>query len=146
MIPSPMLLMLAVVIAFVFNGFYWNAHGSNAADVRWAAKIEKERADSLLKARAKEKEMQDGFDAAAKKQAARLADTRRNLDIALDGLRDRSERPSGMPEGARAGCTGGTGAELSRPDAGFLAGEAARADDIRAGLVACYEVIDAVRR
>lgn len=145
MIPSPMLLMLAVVIAFVVNGFYWNAHGSNAADVRWAAKIEKERADSLHKARAKEKEMQDGFDAAAKKQAARLADTRRNLVIALAGLRDRPERAAGVSEGARAGCAGGTGAELSRPDAGFLAGEAARADDIRAGLVACYEVMDSVR-
>ena len=138
-------LILAVVLAFVVNGFYWNAKGSNAADTRWTAKIENERADFLLKARAKEKEMQDVFDTAAKKQAARLADTRRNLDIALDGLRDRPERPSGMPEGARAGCTGGTGAELSRQDGEFLDREAARADDIRAGLVACYEVMDSVR-
>lgn len=144
MIPSPML-MLAVVIAFVVNGFYWHASGSNAADTRWTARIEKERAESLIKARANEREMQNAFDTAQRKQAARLADTRRNLDAALNGLRDRPERPIGMPEGARAGCTGGTGAELSRPDAGFLAGEAARADDIRAGLVACYEVMDSVR-
>lgn len=139
------ILIIAVVIAFVVNGFYWNAKGSNAADVRWTAKIEKERADSFKAAREIERNLQEKYDAAAKKQAARLADTRRNLDIALDGLRDRPERAAGVSEGARAGCAGGTGAELSRPDAGFLAGEAARADDIRAGLVACYEVMDSVR-
>ena len=144
MIPNPML-VLAVVLAFIANGFYWNAHGSNAADTRWTARIEKERADSLNAARAKEKEMQDAFNAAQRKQATRLADTRRNLDAALAGLRDRPERPSGMPEGSRADCTGGTGAELSRTDAEFLAREAARGDDIRAGLEACYTAIDAVK-
>lgn len=144
MIPNPML-MLAVVIAFVLNGFYWNAHGSNAADTRWTARIEKERVESLLKARAKEQEMQDAFNAAQKKQAARLADTRRNLDVALDSLRDRPERPGGVPETARAGCTGANGAELSRSDSGFLSREAARADDIRAGLEACYSAVDSVK-
>jgi hypothetical protein len=144
MIPNPMLI-LAVVLAFIANGFYWNAKGSNAADTRWTAKIEKERADSFKAAREIERNLQEKYDAVAKKQAARLADTRRNLDIALDGLRDRPERPAGMPEGARTGCAGGTGAELSRPDGEFLAREAARADGIRAGLEACYSVIDKVK-
>lgn len=144
MIPNP-LLILAVVVAFVLNGFYWHAKGSNAADTRWTARIEKERAESLNKARAKEREMQNAFDTAQRKQAVRLADTRRNLDAALNGLRDRPERAAGMSEGARAGCAGGTGAELSRPDGEFLGREAARADDIRAGLTACYEVMDAVK-
>ena len=142
--PSPML-MLAVAIAFVLNGFYWNAHGSNAADTRWTARIEKERAESFNKARANEKEMQNAFNTAQKKQAARLVDTRRNLDLALDSLRDRPERPGGMPETARSGCAGGTGAELSRADAEFLSREAARADELRAGLDACYSAVDAVR-
>jgi len=144
MMPSPML-MLAVVIAFVLNGFYWHASGSNAADTRWTARVEKERAESLLKARTKEKEMQDVFNTAQRKQAARLADTRRNLDVALDSLRDRPERSSGMADAARAGCAGGTGAELSRSDAEFLSREAARGDEIRAGLEACYSAIDAVK-
>lgn len=138
-------LILAVVVAFVLNGFYWNAHGSNAADVRWTAKIEKERADASQQARAKEKEMQHGFDDAQRKQAARLADTRRALDLALNGLRDRPERPAGVPGTARPGCEGGTGAELSRGDAEFLVREAARADGLRAGLDACYQAIDSVK-
>lgn len=144
MMPSPML-MLAVVIAFVLNGFYWHASGSNAADTRWTARIEKERADSLNAARAKEKEMQDAFNTAQRKQATRLADTRRTLDAALDSLRQRPERPSGMSDAARAACAGGTGAELSRSDAEFLSREAARGDDLRAGLEACYSAVDAVK-
>lgn len=139
------MLILAVVLAFVANGFYWHAHGSNAADTRWTARLEKERAETLLKARAKEKEMQDAFNIAQRKQAARLADTRRNLDTALDSLRQRPERPAGVPDTARAGCEGANGSELSGADAGFLAREAARADDIRSGLAACYSVIDAVK-
>ena len=51
-------LILALVIAFVLNGFYWNAHGSNSADVRWTAKIEKERADAATSARATEQRWQ----------------------------------------------------------------------------------------
>jgi hypothetical protein len=142
--PSP-LLMLAVVIAFVLNGFYWHANGSNAADTRWTARIQKERADSLQAARLKEKQLQEAYDAAAKKQAARLAGVQRTLDTALDSLRDRPERPAGVSEAARSDCAGGTGAELSRADAEFLAREAARADGLRAGLEACYFAVDAVK-
>lgn len=140
------MLILAVVFAFVANSFYWHAHGSNASDTRWTARIEKEKAESLNKARAKEKEMQDAFNTAQRKQAARLADTRRNLDTALDSLRQRPERPAGVPDTARVGCEGANGPELSGSDAEFLAREAARADEIRSGLTACYEVIDAVSR
>lgn len=41
-------------------------------------------------------------------------------------------------------CQGSTGAELSREDAIFLAGEAARADEQRAALSACYQAYDSV--
>jgi hypothetical protein len=140
------MLILAVVIAFVLNGFYWHASGSNAADIRWTARLEKEKAESLTKVLAKERELQNAYDTATKKQAARLAVVRRDLDTALDSLRDRPERPTGLPDHPRPACAGGTGAELSRPDAEFLSREAARADDQRAGLDACYQVIDAIRR
>lgn len=56
---------------------------------------------------------------------------------ALDGLRDRPERSSAASVDP-ANCQGATGAGLSRPDAGFLEGEAARANTLRAGLEACY--------
>lgn len=52
-------------------------------------------------------------------------------------------RPSGVPSSAPA-CAGSTGAELSRPDAVFLSGEAARADEHRAALQACYRWADEV--
>jgi len=47
---------------------------------------------------------------------------------------------------ACAGAGGATGAELSGADAGFLVREAARGDELRAGLDACYAVIDGVRQ
>lgn len=58
---------------------------------------------------------------------------------------DRKPTPaSGLPQ-ATAACQGTTGAELSRSDAEFLIGEAARADNLRAALSACYAVYDAAR-
>ena len=144
MLPSPMLI-LAVVLAFVVNGFYWNAHGSNAADTRWKAKIEQQRADAEAKAREQEKTWQEAANAIVKNQDAKLAATRRNLDAALDSLRDRPERPSTDTKPPGTDCKGSTGAELSRADARFLVGEAARADTIRVGLEACYEFADKVK-
>ena len=60
----------------------------------------------------------------------------------VDGMRERPDRPGDgdVPEGADAGAgvaTGCTGAELYRPDGLFLAGEAARADQLRVALKAC---------
>lgn len=145
MIPSPMLI-LAVVIAFVVNGFYWHAKGSNAADIRWTAKITAERLKATEDARAKETMWQGVVNETAKNYQVKLAGVRRTLDAALDGLRERPERPGDLPDHPRADCTGGTGAELSRPDAEFLSREAARADELRAGLEACYAYADTLRR
>ena len=141
---NPMLI-LAVVIAFVVNGFYWNAHGHNAENVAWTARIEKERADASEKARSTEKMWQGVVNGTVEEMQKRQTNIRRNLDIALDSLRDRPERAASVSDAPRVACAGGTGAELSRPDGEFLEREAARADEIRAGLVACYEVIDGVR-
>jgi len=61
----------------------------------------------------------------------------------VDSLRDRPEARAGaggVPEDSGAGIadrTGSTGLQLSRPDAAFLVGEAARADQLRVALVAC---------
>jgi hypothetical protein len=144
MIPNPMLI-LAVVLAFVANGFYWNAKGSNSADTRWTAKIEKERADSFKAARDTERKLQEAYDAATKKQAARLAGVQRTLDTALDSLRDRPERPAGVSEAPRSGCEGANGAELSGAHGRFLARLAALAGRTDAGLEACYSAVDAVK-
>lgn len=66
---------------------------------------------------------------------------RDRLDVALDRLRKRPERPA-TPS---ATCSGASGSELSGPDATFLEREAARADTLRAALRACYDYTDALK-
>ena len=144
MMPSPMLI-LAVVLAFVANGFYWHANGSNAADTRWKAKIEQQRADAEAKAREQEKTWQEAANAIVKNQDAKLAATRRNLDAALNGLRDRPDRPAADTKPTGTDCTCSTGAGLCKQDAEFLVREASRADSIRVGLEACHEFADKVK-
>lgn len=61
------------------------------------------------------------------------------LNIALRELRDRADR---RPESAAPSCQGATGRELSRPDAEFLEGFAARAESQRAALIQCYGWVD----
>lgn len=67
--------------------------------------------------------------------------------VELNRVQNRASRkPTGtgaMPDPTPA-CQGSTGAELSREDATFLIGEAARADEQRAALSACYRAYDAV--
>jgi TolA-binding protein len=68
----------------------------------------------------------------------RLRTVGRQRDTALAGLRDRAERPAVPASGGAAqACAGASGRELSRPDATFLVGLAARADELRAALERC---------
>jgi hypothetical protein len=65
----------------------------------------------------------------------------------LGRLQNRATRkptPAGAMPGPAPACQGSTGAELSREDATFLIGEAARADEHRAALSACYRAYDSV--
>ena len=50
MIPNPMLI-LAVVLAFIANGFYWHANGVNGENTRWKAKTYQELAAASEAAR-----------------------------------------------------------------------------------------------
>ena len=140
--PSPILL-LAVFIAFALTNAYSYIKGGNAADTRWTAQIQTARANAEAQARATEQRHQEAVNAITRRHTAEISQVRRNLDLALDSLRSRPDRPSHLPEADRADCAGGTGAELSRPDAEFLSREAARADELRAGLRACYQHVDA---
>lgn len=69
---------------------------------------------------------------------ARIRDIDRRHHADTAGLRNRAERAAMPASGAGAeACKGATGAQLSRPDAEFLAGLAARADELRAALERC---------
>jgi hypothetical protein len=83
-----------------------------------------------------------------KNEKARIA---ADHDRLIAGLRDRPDRPSdgSLPEAATAGAgpvTGCTGAQLYRPDGEFLAGEARRADELRAALGVCAAAYNALTR
>lgn len=71
----------------------------------------------------------------------KIASISARLVAALVELRKRPER---RPIDTAA-CQGATGSELSGPDAGFLEGEAARADTLRTELKACYDRYDSLR-
>lgn len=143
-LPNPWLI-LAAVIAILGAFLAGQRDGTTRERTEWAARIERERAESFKAGLETERNQQEKTNAALKTQAAAMARINAGLRRDLDGLRNRPERPADLPETARAACQGTTGAELSRPDAEFLVGEAARADEQRAGLDACYQVMDALQ-
>ena len=143
MIPNPWVLLgaLAGAVALAVGAFFYGQH---VANVEWTAKIEKERADATAKARQVEQSMQESVDAIVNHLSAERDHVAGERDRALRELRNRPERASGVSEAPRPDCQGATGAELSRADAEFLVGEAARADAQRAALAACYEAFDGI--
>lgn len=112
------------------------------------ADIERNRAEAFKAGREIERNQQEVVNHALRTQNDSLAGIAAGLRADLERLRQRPERPAaaaGVSAAAQPACPGATGAELFRSDAEFLAREAARADDIRAGLVACYAVIDGLQ-
>ena len=80
--------------------------------------------------------LKENRDAEDKRTAARLVDLEQRLRT----------RPDRLPAAATAACEGGTGAGLSRPDGEFLAGLAARANQLRAALAECQGWVETVKR
>jgi hypothetical protein len=138
--PWVLLGALASAIALVFGGYSW---GSAAKNNYWLTRINADKAAAIQQALTTERANQEKANAAIRKQAAEQAAINDRLRTDLISLRNRPERSAGLSTAAGYSCKSATGAELSRPDAEFLSWEAARADEIRAGLIACYQVIDA---
>lgn len=137
--------ILAVVVAFVGNGFYWNHHGATTANTAWEGKLAKELAKASEEARADEQAKQEGVNDALRQQNEKLAAVNGRLGRDLDRLRNRPERPRDVPETPRPACTGSNGPELARVYAEFLTRFAARAAEQDAALAACYRVIDVMQ-
>lgn len=147
MIPLPVRIGLMVAVIAGAGVACWTWRGAIAE--RDIATIEKsiaqQREQAATEARATERKQQEKVNEALREQNSALAGVADKLRLELGRMRNRPERPTVVPEVPRSACEGSTGAELSRPDAEFLAREAARADEIRAGLVACYQVIDGLQ-
>ena len=108
---------------------------------RLESRYQQEKLDILIQAKKDQErlERQAAEIERAKDKQIRAINSR--LSSTLEQLRQRPERLPDPP----AACEGTTGAELSRPDADFLAREAARADRLRQALAACYQQYDEVR-
>ena len=134
---------VATIIGVATGGYLW---GDSARNTKWLAKTEADKRKSVEQALTIERANQEKANAAIRKQASDQAIINTRLRADLASLRNRPERTADLSAIPGARCSGATGAELSRSDAEFLVGEAARADEIRAGLAACYAVIDGVRQ
>lgn len=117
----------------------WDAERAAIARATQQAMQERIAAEEQLRRRADEQQK------TYQQKIARLAAERNAL---LDSVRNRPARdrggdvPGAAAAGDRAGCTG---AGLSREDAEFLVGEAARADRIAEQLSACVAQYEAAR-
>ncbi len=138
--PWVLLGALATAIGIFIGGYWW---GDSARNTWWLAKTETDKRKAVEQALQTERIQQGKVNEALRQQADSQATINNRLRTDLASLRNRPERSSNLPATTGPACTGVTGSELSRPDAEFLVGEAARADTIRAGLIACYQVIDA---
>jgi hypothetical protein len=134
-------LLAVLVILAAFAGGY--ARGSHLTAQRYDLKIEQAQSRAVAAALAIEREQNRKVRDAMQKQSDEVAAVNRGLVADLDELRQRASRPA-VPRAPAAQQPGATGAELSREDAGFLAREAARADELRAALRACYDYADTV--
>jgi hypothetical protein len=122
--------------AVVAGAGYW--YGVKSTEKEWEDKVKQEQ----LRAEATTKEIKDEYSRFREDKEQEVKIIASRLDTALVGLRDRANR---LPDAARAGCSGATGRELAGPDAGFLAGEAARTAIVEAALEQCYKSYDSAK-
>lgn len=146
------LLLLALGFSSGFLVEHWRL-GVVIADMRQTqAETERQmqavRADDERIARTTERDLSTKALATEQGKQNEIATINARLSAALASLRSRPERPTtaGQLSSAAADCKGATGAELYRGDGEFLARIAARADEQRAALAACYQQYDDARQ
>jgi cell division protein FtsB len=98
------------------------------------------KAEQIQQTQKKEREAQLATDEIRKTKDAQIKTINNQLLDAIGELRKRSSRTTEANNGQS-----GTGATLYAEDAEFLIREAARADQIRIGLEACYKQYDAIQ-
>ena len=102
-----------------------------------AARFDRYKAEQMALVQKAQEEHQQAADQIRKDKDAQIANINNQLADALIKLRSRPSRNDKTNNGQ-----GGTGATLSAEDATFLIREAARADQLRTALQACYQQYD----
>ena len=148
-----MLAVLVIATGTSLAGTAWYAYskgrqsGMQEVQTLWIAEraaIREAQAEEMMKASQREEALKALLARQRKEHRNEVDRIVREYSALADSLRDRPERPAesagGVPENPDAGtgpAAGCTGAQLYRPDSVFLAGEAARADQLRVALAAC---------
>ena len=133
----PRLILYVIILSFISGGLYAvYSYGmiQERAEWRW------NELKAVEAARIDEKRKQKLINEVIQRQYDEISNINAALNDDLIKLRDRPKRNE-MPREAGIACKGVTGAELSSPDAIFLARLATRADRIRAALKACYDAL-----
>lgn len=99
------------------------------------------KADQVIQTQKLQDSHQVAADQIRKEKDAKINSINNQLLDAVSQLRSRPSRAQGTTNGQ-----GGTGATLFADDAEFLVRQAARADQIRAGLEACYRQYDSLSK
>jgi hypothetical protein len=143
----------AILIAVALAASHWKAYKLGQTGVR--AEWDAEKLDTaqqtlrlLEKNAATTAALQDNADSLRRTKNAQITRLNADLATALAGLQNRPDRPSAgsVPTDTGAGPNPGcTGAQLFRPDAGFLVRESARADKLLADLAQCQAANDQAR-
>lgn len=104
-----------------------------------AGRFERYKVEQMALIQKAQVEHQSAADEIRKQKDAQITAINNQLVDAISQLRSRPSRTQGTTNGQ-----GGTGATLFADDAEFLVRQAARADQIRAGLEACYRQYDSL--
>ena len=134
----------ALLVALAWYGYNWvYDRGANSVQSKWdTEKLEQaqQSASALSAALQVTKDLQTSADKDKESKNAQIKNLNASLNTALIGLSNRPSRPdpSGVPGNTSTG-GGCTGANLFKPDAEFLAREAARADTLQVELQLCYD-------
>jgi hypothetical protein len=155
---NPYLILGAVLaIGAAATGGYYSGRNSGMAEVQQAWDKEKtaqytQYAKAMEESVEKQQQLQMGADRLRQEKDREIRDIAARNTALVNSLRDRQSRPTTqtgtVPNSTGAGSTvtACTGAELYRPDAEFLAREAARADELRVALKQCFAQYEAVRQ
>lgn len=117
-----------IAVAF-FLGFVWHNHEVNKAVYVTSLEYEARITEMQVEAQEASTKIRENVIKQLAIKDAKFEAINTEYNALLDSLRKRPSREDSPPNPARD-CSSATGAELSKEDAGFLAGEAARAERI----------------